>query len=91
MKLKLTISFVITCLSLAVLAGCAAPAGQEAPPTPAPASSAAGGTRLMEPPTATLPDGTVIRLELAITHEERAQGLMFRRSLPADRGMLFLF
>jgi len=91
MKLTFTFSFVIASLSLAALSGCAAPAGQQAPPTPAPATAVAGTTRLMEPPTATLPDGTVIRLELAITPEERAQGLMFRRSLATDRGMLFLF
>lgn len=42
-------------------------------------------------PTATLPDGSKINLELAVTNEEIAQGLMFRPSLPEDRGMLFLF
>ncbi len=91
MKLTFTLSLVITCLSLGAFSGCAAPTGRQASSAPAPATPAAGATRLMDPPTATLPDGTVIRLELAITPEERAQGLMFRRSLPADRGMLFLF
>ncbi len=43
------------------------------------------------PPTCAAPDGTVVRLELALTDEERAQGLMFRDALPADRGMLFVF
>ncbi len=42
-------------------------------------------------PTCVTPDGTAIRLELAVTDEERAQGLMFRDSLAADHGMLFLF
>ena len=42
-------------------------------------------------PTAALPDGTTISLELALTPEEIGQGLMFRPSLPDDRGMLFLF
>jgi len=42
-------------------------------------------------PEATLPDGTVLTLELALTDEERARGMMFRPSLPADRGMLFVF
>lgn len=32
-----------------------------------------------------------LRLELAATEAERAQGLMFRESLPQDAGMLFLF
>jgi len=40
---------------------------------------------------ATLPSGAVITLELAITPEEVANGLMFRPSLRDDRGMLFLF
>lgn len=43
------------------------------------------------PPLCTLPDGTVIRLELAITEQERELGLMFRDSLAADAGMLFIF
>ncbi len=43
------------------------------------------------PPTFVAPDGTRVRLELAVTDEERAQGLMFRDSLAADAGMLFLF
>ncbi len=43
------------------------------------------------PPTAVLPDGSAIRLELAVTPEEISNGLMFRPTLPEDRGMLFLF
>lgn len=42
-------------------------------------------------PTATLPDGARITLELALTPQEIAQGLMYRPLLPDDRGMLFLF
>jgi uncharacterized membrane protein (UPF0127 family) len=38
-----------------------------------------------------LPDGATVTLELAMTPEEIANGLMFRPSLPPDRGMLFLF
>ena len=37
------------------------------------------------------PDGTRIRVELAVTDEERALGLMFRDALAPDAGMLFLF
>lgn len=33
----------------------------------------------------------VFRVELADTPEERAKGLMFRRAMPADQGMLFDF
>jgi uncharacterized membrane protein (UPF0127 family) len=67
---------------------CAAPSST-APPSPAPVKAADG--RLLHPPTATLPDGTVIKLELAETPEEHRQGLMFRSHLEADHGMLFLF
>lgn len=35
--------------------------------------------------------GQTFTLELAFTRENRRQGLMFRRELPADRGMLFIF
>jgi uncharacterized membrane protein (UPF0127 family) len=42
-------------------------------------------------PVCVAPDGTRVQLELAVTDQERADGLMFRDSLPADRGMLFLF
>ncbi|MGD8441534.1 MAG: DUF192 domain-containing protein, partial [Holophagae bacterium] len=43
------------------------------------------------PPQAILPDGSEITLELAITPDELAQGLMFRPLLPDDRGMLLIF
>jgi len=33
----------------------------------------------------------VVQVELARTDEQRARGLMFRRDLPRDRGMLFIF
>ncbi len=42
-------------------------------------------------PRAILPSGVTLRLELATTDEERAQGLMFRDSLAPDAGMLFIF
>ncbi|HVN76502.1 MAG TPA: DUF192 domain-containing protein [Thermoanaerobaculaceae bacterium] len=42
-------------------------------------------------PVCVVPDGTTVRLELALTDEERAQGLMFRDTLGADSGMLFIF
>lgn len=32
-----------------------------------------------------------IAIELAITEDEKARGLMWRRELPEDRGMLFVF
>lgn len=39
----------------------------------------------------TFPDGTAIQAELARTPKERAAGLMGRKSLPLNRGMLFVF
>jgi hypothetical protein len=39
----------------------------------------------------TLPDGSVIHADLAGTPEEQARGLMFRRELAPDRGMIFPF
>lgn len=49
--------------------------------TPVPASG----------PRVVLPSGAIYAVELARTPEEQAQGLMFRESLPARRGMIFLF
>lgn len=39
----------------------------------------------------TLPSGRVFQTELMIDDEDRAMGLMFRPSLPADRALLFVF
>ena len=39
----------------------------------------------------TLPRGTIIYAELADTPQKRAEGLMYREHLGADRGMLFTF
>ena len=48
-------------------------------------------TRDTAHPQVVLPDGFEVRLELAVTPDELAQGLMFRPHLPADRGMLLIF
>ena len=34
---------------------------------------------------------TVVRVEIAVTQEERSKGLMYRRNLPDGEGMLFVF
>jgi len=39
----------------------------------------------------TLPDGFKVTAELAITEEQRQQGLMFRQGMKEDQGMLFIF
>jgi uncharacterized membrane protein (UPF0127 family) len=38
-----------------------------------------------------MPSGKVFQAELMIEDQDRAMGLMFRRSLPADRALLFVF
>lgn len=38
-----------------------------------------------------LPSGKELQAELMIKDEDRAMGLMFRPSLPLDRGLLFIF
>jgi uncharacterized membrane protein (UPF0127 family) len=38
-----------------------------------------------------LPDGFSVTAELALTDEERQQGLMFREKINDDQGMLFIF
>ncbi len=39
----------------------------------------------------TLPTGRVMQTEVMVRDEDRAMGLMFRKSLPADRALLFVF
>jgi uncharacterized protein len=52
-------------------------------PLPAPASPAVIPL--------TLPSGRVFQAEVMINDADRAMGLMFRPSLPADRALLFVF
>jgi uncharacterized membrane protein (UPF0127 family) len=74
-------------LAVALLVGaCGAQPGTLARSGPSPASPPAADL-----PLATLPDGFAVELELALTAEEVARGLMYRPSLPANRGMLFVF
>ncbi len=68
-------------LVLAAAAACGGPSGGTAPPAASPPPV----------PHASLPDGRAIALEVARTPEQLAQGLMFRASMPADVGMVFLF
>jgi len=39
----------------------------------------------------TLPSGKALKVEVMVKDQDRAMGLMFRPSLPLDRGMLFIF
>src|SRR2546430_7146325 len=71
-----------TCaIAIALLASCrggAAPAQGKAMPQPAVRFETSRGP-------------WVVQVEVARTDEQRTRGLMFRRDLPRDRGMLFLF
>ncbi len=66
-------------------AACAADRGATAASSPAPAATPASGPRVV------MPNGTVIAVEIAVTDQEKAQGLMFRESMPRNAGMVFPF
>ena len=68
---------------VAVSGACGAAPGTAGAPTPVPAA--------VTGPRATLPSGSVYRLELATVPEDQAQGLMYRENLPDKTGMLFVF
>ncbi len=65
------------------LASCASPVKDQG-------GKDAGGSRLPVIPVR-LPNGKVIRAELATEPADHQQGLMFRTELAPDRGMLFVF
>ncbi len=76
----------------AALAAAALASACGAAPGPAPAPSATPSSSTASAgPRAEMPSGAVYRLELALTPEEQAQGLMYRESLPDRTGMLFVF
>jgi uncharacterized protein len=77
-----------TSAALGVACGAAPGPAATSVPTPkaAPANAApASGPR------AVMPSGAAYRLELALTPEDQAQGLMYRESLAPNTGMLFVF
>ena len=66
----------------------AAASAQAQTPETAPTPSRTGGPAVIP---LTLPSGKVLQTEVMVKDEDRMMGLMFRPSLPLDRGMLFLF
>ena len=79
-------------LAAAVTASCGAGSGGATPPAALkPSPSAAAASDAASGPRITMPSGAVYRVELALTPEDQAQGLMFRESLPPRAGMLFVF
>ena len=80
--------------TLALLAGSCAPSTDTAVTSTVPSAAeetASIQSQPMEMPQVLLPDGFEVTLELAITPDELAQGLMFRPRLGEDRGMLLIF
>lgn len=78
-------------LGLGAGAALALSCGAAAGPAPSPAATPTAAAPASTGPRATMPSGAVYRLELALTPEDQAQGLMFRESLPPNTGMLFVF
>jgi len=80
-------ALVVLALAWGLLAAAPAEAWQARPKPAAPASSPAGKLDTVEILTSR---GRVkFTVELAVTRAEQARGLMFRKSLAPDRGMLF--
>jgi uncharacterized membrane protein (UPF0127 family) len=79
---------------LALIATACAPSPDAGEPSTAPADVGVAAMNDASPlpnPEAVFPDGFSATIELAITPDELAQGLMFRPNLPDDRGMLLVF
>lgn len=72
----------LTALFLSILMACGNQDRVPASP-PAPATTPS--------PTVVFPSGWTVQVDLALTPDEQARGLMFVDYLPADKGMLFLF
>lgn len=66
-----------------ILLACGARSRTPTPATPVPTKPAGPRVRM--------PSGAEYSVELALTPEDQAQGLMFRESLPERAGMLFVF
>lgn len=73
---------------LLAAAACAADRGSTAAAPAAPTKAAAPA---VSGPRVVMPNGTVVSVEIATTDAEKAQGLMFRESMPRNAGMVFPF
>jgi hypothetical protein len=86
---------VLGCTLLLAIAGTAVTGCSNEPPPPTGMQTDVGPVTPpatpLPPPTAVLPNGQSITLELAISPDRRNTGLMFRTKLAEDRGMLFVF
>ncbi|MEO8586464.1 MAG: DUF192 domain-containing protein [Acidobacteriota bacterium] len=78
-------------VALVLATACAKPATS---PGASPASAVTAGTAVAAGPVGprvVLPSGAAITVEIAVTDQEKAQGLMFRESMPNGAGMIFPF
>jgi hypothetical protein len=90
-RLKTLQAAFVACLLLAA-SGAASVAWRFIGPSAAQTASADAGQAGLDRLTIDTRSGAhLFRVELASTDAQRERGLMFRRSLPADRGMLFDF
>ncbi len=78
-------------LLLTGLVGCGASPKATPAVTPGASSLAASSSTKASGPRVRMPSGAEYSVELALTPEDQAQGLMFRESLPERHGMLFVF
>ncbi len=82
----------LVAMVLSVVACAQPPENTATPEPPSPVEhSTTAEPPAIEMPQVVLSNGFEITLELAMTPEELAQGLMFRPRLPDDRGMLLVF
>jgi uncharacterized protein len=90
---KFARSFILVSVVVATGVGCFRESPTPvAPPPPKPAASSPQEERLGPLPTIQVSIGTkTFTLEVADTTPERTQGLMYRTSMPANHGMLFVF
>lgn len=75
-------------LGVSLLAGCTKPPSGSMPSTPA--SEAAATAEVVFSPSSGAPPW-LVKVEVARTSDELMRGLMYRRELAADSGMLFVF
>lgn len=93
-RLNTLLCFTIPVMTLVLVTGSCAPSPPGGDPSTPPSTTettSSSNPPLIEAPQVRLPDGFEVTLELAVTPEELAQGLMFRPKLPDDRGMLLIF
>jgi uncharacterized protein len=86
--------FLLPILLSVTLLGCSEPTPAKPPSTTLDSqlsASAPSGQTLPISGVAIVPNGTKINLEVARTPQEQEIGLMYRKDLPPDRGMLFQF